>query len=350
MFIWTADPCKTPGNAGSIRFSKAMKFGILVLVKAGSWGQFSMKIRVERSGVHCFDRVSGTHILLDEIVPKPDTWSVAPRSLSIALLNICDLHCHFCYRPKTNDVLPLEFVKQVIAAADELGALEVTFGGGEPLLYRDLAALCAWVWSNTSLGVSLTTHGHHLNRDLIGRLAGKICSIRFSVDGLEPYYSKIRGRPLANLLKNIRALDHAIPFGINVVVSPGHVAQLRRVADLAIDLGARDVLIIPEHDRGRMLLAASEWAEIDDFITEYGSRCRLSVTLRACSHLAARFLETERGDEFLFAHISADGKLKPNSYAREGISIREAARMRDYLVLLRQMKGQPDEGMASLCE
>jgi MoaA/NifB/PqqE/SkfB family radical SAM enzyme len=77
------------------------------------------------------------------------------------------------------------------------------------------------------------------------------------------------------LLEKIRALDHAIPFGINVVVSPGHVTELRRVADLAIDLGACDLLIIPEHRGGKTLLASDEWNEIDIFIAEYG--CAMQV-------------------------------------------------------------------------
>ena len=59
-----------------------------------------MKIRAERSGFHCFDRCSSQHILLDEVVPKPDALSITQRTLSVALLNICDLNCHFCYRPK----------------------------------------------------------------------------------------------------------------------------------------------------------------------------------------------------------------------------------------------------------
>ena len=298
-----------------------------------------MKIRAERSGLHCFDRCSGTHILLDEVVPKPETLSIAPRTLSIALLNMCDLNCHFCYRPKTKDILPLEFVKRLAVAADELGTLEVTFGGGEPLLYPGIAALCEWIWTNTSLGISLTTHGHHLRDDLIRRLAGKISSIRFSIDGTEPYYSKIRGRPLAKLLEKIQALDWAVPFGVNVVVSSGHVAQLRQVADLAISLGAYDLLIIPEHHAGKIGLAEHEWNEIDEFIAEYSSRCKLSATHGACSQLTAKFLETEHDEEFVFAHVSADRKLKLNSYALDGIPVHDAERMREYLALLRQKKG-----------
>ena len=217
-------------------------------------------------------------------------------------------------------------------AADELGALEITFGGGEPLLYPDIAALCEWIWTNTSLGISLTTHGH------------SPVTLRFDPptrwkDFLDPdsrstapslITARSEGGPFAKLLEKIQALDGAIPFGVNVVVSSGHVTQLQQVADLAISLGAYDLLIIPEHHGGKIGLAEHESNEIDKFIAQYSSRCRLSATQGACAHLTAKFLETEHDDEFVFAHVSADRKLKPNSYAPDGIPIHDAGRMREY--------------------
>lgn len=47
--------------------------------------------RYSGDGVHLFERRTGTNILLDEVsVPRP-LWSQAPRQVSIALLNACDL-------------------------------------------------------------------------------------------------------------------------------------------------------------------------------------------------------------------------------------------------------------------
>jgi MoaA/NifB/PqqE/SkfB family radical SAM enzyme len=278
-------------------------------------------------------------VLLDESIPASDTWSPAPRTLSIALWNSCDLGCHFCYRPKNNDKLSPAFVKQVAVAIDKLGALEITFGGGEPLLYQPLAELCDWIWTNTALGTSITSHGHHLSRDLIGQLHGRISLLRFSIDGVEPYYSQIRGLPLSNLLEIIRSIDRVIPFGINVVVSPGHTEEVRKVAELAVNLGACDLLIIPEHRAGKILLGADDWIALDKIIEEYHGRCRLSVTHGACAYLASSFLETECVDEFVFAHISADGSLRSSSYAAQGIPIRDVDKLRDYLIFLRQNRG-----------
>ena len=60
-----------------------------------------MKIRKGPDGIHFFDRVSGTNLLLDELIPPPETWSKSPRQVSIALTNRCDLTCPHCYAPKT---------------------------------------------------------------------------------------------------------------------------------------------------------------------------------------------------------------------------------------------------------
>jgi MoaA/NifB/PqqE/SkfB family radical SAM enzyme len=137
-------------------------------------------------------------------------------------------------------------------------------------------------------------------------------------------------------LETIRALDHAIPFGLNVVVSPGHVKELRAVIELAMSLGAYDLLIIPPHDGENNSLTPTEWGEIDTTITRYHSRVRLSATYEAFCHLDALFLRTEREGECVFAHVSADKELRASSYGRGGIMIQDPKKMREYLLALRE--------------
>src|SRR3954471_8775083 len=309
-----------------------------------------MRVRHERSGIHLFDRQSGTHILCDELTPSPELWSVAPRTLSIALSNACDLPCYYCYRQRNTESLTLAFVQQVAKAVDRLETLEVTLGGGEPLLVPYLALLCEWIWKETSLGVSLTTHGHHLTADLLWKLTGHLSSIRFSIDGVEPYYSRIRASPLSRLVEIIRRTADAMPIGINVVVSPGHVGELRRVIELAERLGAFDVLIIPQHDCGRFILSAEEWHQLDLVIHDYDGRVRLAVTEGAARYLQASILPTECAEEFCFAHVSADRRLDTTSYGRGGMRIEDGGLIRDYLLQLRRHeRGDLDEGLDRVC-
>src|ERR1019366_6247884 len=58
------------------------------------------KIRLSEAGVHLFDRVSGLNVLLDEVEVPAAQVSRAPRYLSVALTNACELRCAYCYAPK----------------------------------------------------------------------------------------------------------------------------------------------------------------------------------------------------------------------------------------------------------
>ena len=58
------------------------------------------KVRIGPAGVHIFDRSTGLNILIDEVETKESAWSLAPRHVSIALTNACELSCPYCYAPK----------------------------------------------------------------------------------------------------------------------------------------------------------------------------------------------------------------------------------------------------------
>ena len=62
--------------------------------------RFDWKTRAGPSGVHLFDRNTGTNILLNEIPVAPAQWAAAPRHVSVALTNACDLACPYCFAPK----------------------------------------------------------------------------------------------------------------------------------------------------------------------------------------------------------------------------------------------------------
>src|SRR5947209_2298847 len=84
-----------------------------------------MKVRPGPAGVHIFDRLNGLNCLADEVRVPVRRWAPAPRQVSIALTNACDLSCGFCYAPKTPASLEAATVCRWLA---ELDAGEV-FGG-----------------------------------------------------------------------------------------------------------------------------------------------------------------------------------------------------------------------------
>lgn len=289
-----------------------------------------MKLRKEISGLHYFDRKSGIHILMDEVVLDKNEISNSPRIVSIALTNICDLKCHFCYAPKNKETLSFENLKKITKKLDVIGVLELTFGGGEPTLYPNFIELCNWIWNNTSLGISFTTHGHKMTKEFVEPLIGNVSMVRFSIDGVEPRYSEIRGKKLSDLLTKIEFVKGKIPFGINCVVSKNGIRELEKVIELAISISAENILIIPEHLNGVFQLTEDDWGELDKVIEKYDSEIELLVTHEAADFIKSKTLEISNSKEFLFSHISADNQLKNNSYDKTGIDIKNINEIEQY--------------------
>ncbi|WP_408376205.1 radical SAM protein [Paraburkholderia sp. RL18-085-BIA-A] len=96
-----------------------------------------MKSRSGPDGVHIFDRRTGLNILFDEVSVDQPKWATAPRQVSVALTNLCDLNCSYCYAPKHRAALATEKVLSWLEELDSEGCLGVGFGGGEPTLHPD---------------------------------------------------------------------------------------------------------------------------------------------------------------------------------------------------------------------
>src|SRR5262249_49086933 len=205
-----------------------------------------MNLRKKSRGLHLYDRISGLHILADEVRIPGEERDEGPEVISIAVTNICDLSCSFCYAPKSRHMLSVQEIIHWCRELDHLGTLEVAFGGGEPTLFPGLAEACQTIWSETKLGISITTHGHHLNQRLWENLKGFVSIVRVSIDAPEPSYSSIRGLPLAGAIKNIRQIEGQVPIGINTVVNANTLGSLDELAMVVGDLGAVDWLLLPE--------------------------------------------------------------------------------------------------------
>jgi sulfatase maturation enzyme AslB (radical SAM superfamily) len=134
------------------------------------------KQRCSAAGIHFFDRTTGLNVLLDEISVPVSLHSRAPRQVSIALTNRCDLACAHCYAPKSRDQLRFDVVTRWLAELDSHGALGVGFGGGEPTLYPEFERLCQHVARETRLSLSFTTHGHHIDDVRAEALRGSVNS------------------------------------------------------------------------------------------------------------------------------------------------------------------------------
>lgn len=287
---------------------------------------FRWKLRPSPAGLHLFDRLSGLNVLMDEIQVPAALHARAPRQVSVALTNRCELACDHCYAPKSPDTLERNVLLRWLKEFDVQGALGVGFGGGEPTLYPDFDKLCQMVARETQLSVTFTTHGHNVRAELAERLRGSVHFIRVSMDGVGATYEAIRGRSFSDLIARLKHVRAISPFGINIVINERTMPDLNDAAATAADHGACELLLLPQV-AVRDVSAATQrtLSSLRHWVDSYKGPLKLCVNeassdgFPVCDPLAQ-----ERGLR-AYAHIDAAGVLKPSSYHAVGIPIGEGS-------------------------
>lgn len=281
-----------------------------------------MKVRTGPSGVHVFDRMTGLNILLDEVQVPPQYWAAAPRQVSIALTDFCDLSCPYCFSSKNDGALDVEQVCGWLDELDANGCFGIGFGGGEPTLYPHLEEVCRYAAEHTRLAVTLTTHAHHLDDALMAALEGTVHFVRVSMDGVGATYEALRGKPFAALYNRLKGMRKLAPFGINFVVNAQTFPDLDAAITLAAEVGATEFLLLPEQP-------TQESSGIDDYTVQalchWASHYRGKVPITV-SEAGAEGLPTCNPFELepglrSYAHIDAKGVMKKSSFNKGGMTI-----------------------------
>ncbi len=280
-----------------------------------SWNQ-----RCSAAGVHLFDRVTGLNILLDEVPVPASLHARAPRQVSIALTNRCDLACAHCYARKSREELRFDTVTRWLTELDAAGTLGVGFGGGEPTLHPEFVKLCQYAAQETQLSVSFTTHGHHVDNELAERLRGSVHFIRVSMDGVGATYESIRRRSFAELLERLRDVRSISRFGVNVVVNDHTLPDLDEVARVSAGAGACELLLLPQMPVRSVLAASVDTLQgLRRWVDVYKGPLKLCINESSAEGFpTCDPLVQERGLR-AYAHIDAMGVLKRTSYSDTGV-------------------------------
>ncbi|WP_206473966.1 radical SAM protein [Dietzia sp. KRD202] len=283
-----------------------------------------MKIRLGPDGTHLFDRRTGLNVLLNEIAPPEREWSAAPRQVSIAVTNACDLACSYCYAPKHRAVLDKSRLLRWIDELDQAGALGIGFGGGEPTLYRHLPEVCAYATVNTDLAVTMTTHGLRWNADLSSRLRGTVNFVRVSVDGVGRTYERLRGRSFTHLRSALETIAGDFQWGLNAVINQDTVGELDAIVAIAAEYGASEVLLLPEQPTANTTGAGEETVRVlKSWVGTYSGTIRLATSSETELGVPlADALPREVGLRS-YAHIDASGTARTSSYAPGGVRVGE---------------------------
>jgi MoaA/NifB/PqqE/SkfB family radical SAM enzyme len=281
-----------------------------------------LNTRAGPDGIHWFDRSTGINILLDEISVPTVGWSQAPRQVSVALTNACDLRCPYCYAPKHRAQLNYERLVGWLSELDAAGCFSVGFGGGEPTMHKDFARLCAFATTRTKLAVTFTTHAHRLNDRLANELIGNVHFIRVSMDGVGTTYEALRGKGFTQFQRQLELVKGIARFGINFVVNSSTFPDIDSAVALAVDSGASEFLLLPERATSKrsginemLRTALRRW------VSAPGRKIRLAIS-EADAH-GFPICDPLVGEKGLrsYAHIDASGFLKSSSFDRSGVAI-----------------------------
>jgi MoaA/NifB/PqqE/SkfB family radical SAM enzyme len=276
----------------------------------------------------------GLNVLLDEIRVSPHRWAAAPRQVSVALSNACDLSCPYCFAPKDPAVLDVERVAGWLDELDANGCLGVGFGGGEPTLYRHLAELSRYAARRTGLAVSFTTHAHRLDDTLMSALAGSVHFVRVSMDGVSATYEALRGRSFAALRRRLEGLRTLAPFGVNFVVNARTLPDLDDATRIAAEVGAAELLLLPEQPaRGSIGIDHCTTLALRRWVSLYRGTVPLTVSEAGADGLPTCNPLAEETGLRAFAHIDAAGVLKLCSFDSSGVPIGTGGVMRALAVL-----------------
>src|ERR687896_898932 len=179
-----------------------------------------------------------------------DSWSMRPSPLTlIAELSYqCPLHCPYCSNPldiggeRYRRELETEHWIRSFGEARRLGVLQLALTGGEPMLRRDLAELCAGA-RDAGLYSSLITAGTLFTRERARELkASGLDHVQVSIQSPDAEENdRIAGN--RSYAKKIAAARHAreleFPLTINCVLHRQNLDRIEQLLDLTLELGAQ---------------------------------------------------------------------------------------------------------------
>jgi len=299
------------------------------------------KVRGGPDGLYLFYRDTGTNILLDEIKVSRPYWATAPRQVSIALTNVCDLHCSYCFAPKHLSKLDVNKVVIWLDELDRNGTVGIGFGGGEPTLYPKFPDICQYAAQKTGLAVSFTTHAHHLNTKLVQKLKGNVHYLRVSMDGVGHTYETLRGKSFQAFIKQLNYVREIAPFGINFVVNAKTILDLDNAVTIAHNEGASEFLLLPEQPVfGKGGINAITMHKLRAWVSAYCGTVQITISDTSAEGFPICNPFSKESSLIAYAHIDADGFLKRSSYDLTGIPIGDGSVIDALQELQEQSGGQ----------
>jgi len=258
--------------------------------------------------------------------PGPPLWLLAELTYR------CPLHCVFCYNPtqhaRIKDELSTAQWVDVMQQARALGAAQLGFSGGEPLLRDDLEEL---VQEAHALGyyTNLITSGVGLTEARAGRLKAAgldhvQLSFQDSTRELNDFLSHTRTFELKQKVARI-IKAHDWPMVMNCVLHRHNLPHVGQIIEMALELGAEYLELANTQyygwawvNRDHLMPTHEQLIEAEAVVNRYreqiGQRCRLLFVVP--DYFEQRPKACMNGWGSVFLSVAPDGVAMPCHNAR----------------------------------
>lgn len=255
-----------------------------------------------------------------------------PLWLLAELTYRCPLHCAFCYNPvdyalNRAELSTAEWI-DVMRQARKLGAAQLGFSGGEPLLRDDLEELVA---EGRRLGfyTNLITSGVGLNEARLGRLtqAGLDhiqLSFQDSTREMNDFLSSTRTFDLKlRVAKLIKQYDY--PMVLNVVLHRHNLDHVGRIIEMALEMGVEYLELANTQyygwglvNRDQLLPTREQVERAEAVVNAYRARIgnRVRILFVVPDYFEQRPKACMNGWGAVFLAVTADGTALPCHAAR----------------------------------
>jgi pyrroloquinoline quinone biosynthesis protein E len=245
----------------------------------------------------------------------------------------CPLHCVFCYNPLNyaaieNELTTAEWIK-VMREARELGAAQLGFSGGEPLMRDDLEEL---VDEAHRLGfyTNLITSGVGLNEKRIQALkTAGLDHIQLSFqDSTQEMNDFLSSTKTFELKKRVAALikQYDYPMVMNVVLHRHNLPHIDKIIEMALSLEAEYVELANTQyygwamkNREHLIPSHQQLIEAEAIVNQYrekiGKTCKILFVVP--DYFENRPKACMNGWGSVFLGVGADGAALPCHNARE---------------------------------
>lgn len=265
-------------------------------------------------------------------LPSKSSRAGPPLWLLAELTYRCPLHCVYCSNPldfaKVEDELSTDDWKRVFREARSLGAVQLGFSGGEPMLREDLVDLVAEA-RNLGFYTNLITSGVGLNEERIKALKSA------GLDHIQVSFQD-SSKEVNDFLSNTRTFDlklrvarlvksHGYPMVLNVVLSRLNIDHIERIIEMAVALDA-DFLELANTqyygwaylNRDHLLPTRAQLERAEQVTNDYRRRLRGRIKLFFVvpDYYAGRPKACMNGWASVFLNIAPDGLALPCQAAR----------------------------------